>query len=95
MEKENAERCARNFCGNDFLYVPKVYGDLTSTQILTMEFIDGVKSNDIVGLERLGVSSSWVGRNVFSLLAQQVMKEGWWLHCHTLVASSNYLTRML
>ncbi|XP_020586030.1 uncharacterized aarF domain-containing protein kinase 1 isoform X2 [Phalaenopsis equestris] len=43
QEGKNSERTARNFKKNKFVRVPHVYWDLTTSQVLTMEFCRGHK----------------------------------------------------
>lgn len=41
---------ARLFHDDSALYVPRVYGDLTTEGVLTMEFIDGLRVDDVADL---------------------------------------------
>uniref|UniRef100_A0A7N2KXJ5 ABC1 atypical kinase-like domain-containing protein n=1 Tax=Quercus lobata TaxID=97700 RepID=A0A7N2KXJ5_QUELO len=43
QEARNSERTAKNFKNNDMVRVPHVYWELTTTQVLTMEFCRGHK----------------------------------------------------
>jgi hypothetical protein len=37
------------------MYVPEVYSELSSTNVLTMEFINGVKITDTAAIRKLGL----------------------------------------
>jgi ubiquinone biosynthesis protein len=43
------ERFARNFAGDPTIRIPRVFGALTCPEVLTMEFLDGVKVSEITG----------------------------------------------
>lgn len=46
-EAHNFDKFRNNFKGIDYIKVPKVYWDLTTEKLLTMEFIEGVKISEI------------------------------------------------
>ncbi|KAG2180424.1 hypothetical protein INT44_003428 [Umbelopsis vinacea] len=54
---------------NEF-HVPKIYWNLTRERILTMEYIDGVKVNDVERLREIGVDPKWVGRVLQDVFAE-------------------------
>lgn len=43
LEAKNSQRCSRELEKFDFLYVPKVIENLSSSRILTTEFMDAIK----------------------------------------------------
>ena len=47
-EARNAKRFREMFAGDRTVYVPKIYNNYSTTRVLTMEFIDGVKVRDIM-----------------------------------------------
>jgi len=51
IEGHNAERFAFIFKDNPQIFIPKIFWDYTTSQVITMEFSHGVKAND---LERIG-----------------------------------------
>ncbi|KAK8465661.1 hypothetical protein PHAVU_009G140366 [Phaseolus vulgaris] len=54
-EAANAELFASNFKNMDYVKVPTIYWDYTTPQILTMEYVPGIKINKIQALDQLGV----------------------------------------
>lgn len=46
-EGENAEKISRLFHYVDWLYVPKIRWDLTTSRVLTMDFVEGGQVNDL------------------------------------------------
>ncbi len=47
-EAQNYEKFRINFSDVEYIRVPKVYWELTTSAVLTMEFIDGIKINETV-----------------------------------------------
>jgi predicted unusual protein kinase regulating ubiquinone biosynthesis (AarF/ABC1/UbiB family) len=83
-EGRAAEEVARNLSVDAELWahlrVPQIHWDLTTGRVLAMEFIDGVKINDSVGVERQGASRedlvAWASR----AFLQMMFRDGFF-HC--------------
>ena len=54
-EARNAERFARLVSEDANLAIPAVHWDFTTSRVLTLGRIDGLKISDLAGLERMGV----------------------------------------
>ncbi|MGO3806893.1 MAG: ABC1 kinase family protein [Sphingobacterium sp.] len=76
-ELNNVERFRRHFSESKQVYVPKVYRAYSSDEILCLEFIDGVKINDIQGLERYHLNAKSVLQNCLDLYLEQVLHHGY------------------
>jgi aarF domain-containing kinase len=59
---------------------PKIYWDLTSKKILTMEFLEGIKVNDPIGLSQLNVNASQVAQLLSEVFCEQIFIHGF-VHC--------------
>ncbi|KAI8604740.1 ABC1 family-domain-containing protein [Dissophora ornata] len=79
-EARNGEATKERFKNRSDFYVPEIYWDLSSKKILTMEFIEGVKVNDLEGLQKLGVSPKWVRTTLLEVFAEMIFQHGV-LHC--------------
>ncbi|KAF9212714.1 hypothetical protein CPC16_005522 [Podila verticillata] len=79
-EAKNGEATKERFKNRKDFYVPEIYWDLSTKKILTMEFIDGVKVNDVEGLLKLGVSPTWVRQTLLEVFAEQMYQHGV-VHC--------------
>ncbi|KAF9932752.1 hypothetical protein FBU30_007402 [Linnemannia zychae] len=79
-EARNAEATKERFKNRNDFYVPEIYWDLSSKKILTMEFIDGIKVNDLEGLKKLGVSPKWVRTTLLEVFAEMIYQHGV-VHC--------------
>ncbi|KAF3433445.1 hypothetical protein FNV43_RR24547 [Rhamnella rubrinervis] len=85
VEAKNSEKCLYNFRKlspriADYIYAPKVHWNLSSSKLLTMEFIDGVQVNDVKGIRRLGVQPNDVAKLVSQAFAEMMFRHGF-VHC--------------
>lgn len=55
QEGRNAERFAGNFAGDPDIHIPRVFWRTTTSRVLTLERISGVKIDDLEGLDRAGI----------------------------------------
>jgi ubiquinone biosynthesis protein len=76
VEIANIQRFARQFEGNETIYVPKVYREFSSERILTMENIKGVKASRIDTLKQQGVDLALVARRGTNLIMEQIFVHG-------------------
>ncbi|KAF9163265.1 hypothetical protein DFQ26_002754 [Actinomortierella ambigua] len=93
-EAKNGEATKERFMHRSEFYVPEIYWDLSSKKILTMEYIDGVKVNDLEGLNRLNIDPSWVRKTLLEVFAEMIFIHGV-LHCdphagNILIKRDNY-----
>lgn len=75
-EGNNAERFRVAFKDNAFINIPTVYWELTTSKILTMEFIHGVKANDLSGIQKLDSDPQALARNGVGAVFQQFLIDG-------------------
>lgn len=76
-ELNNVERFRRNFRGNQQVYIPKIYRSYSNDEILCMEFIEGIKINDIQGLTGFNLTAKSVLQNCLDLYLEQVLQHGY------------------
>jgi len=62
-EGRNIERFARNFQDDPTVYVPKVFWKLTTSKVLTMERIRGVKVSRMEKLKEVGLDPKQIAIN--------------------------------
>lgn len=75
-EAKNAETIANNFQNRDDVRFPRVINELTTARVLTTEFVDGVKINDLEGLDRLGVDRAQLAKMVVESYCEQIFHHG-------------------
>lgn len=61
-EGRNAETLAANFAGEDVVAFPAIHWKTTTTRVLTMERMQGVKITDVAGIRALGLDPAEVVR---------------------------------
>ncbi|KAK4356618.1 hypothetical protein RND71_025589 [Anisodus tanguticus] len=75
-EAANAELFASNFKNMDYVKVPSIYWEYTTPQILTMEYVPGIKINRIEALDQLGVDRKRLGRYAVESYLEQILSHG-------------------
>ena len=76
IEAANTEHFSRQFLDNPTIYIPKVYHDLTTSRVITMEYVDGVKASEIVTLREEGYDLVEIADRGASLLMDQFFVQG-------------------
>ncbi|OMO94990.1 hypothetical protein CCACVL1_05658 [Corchorus capsularis] len=97
MEAKNSVKCLENFWRMSphiaqYVYAPKVHWSLSTSKLLTMEFMDGAHVNDVTTIRKLGMQPSEVARLVSQTFAEMMFKHGF-VHCDPHAA--NLLVRPL
>ncbi|KAB2037060.1 hypothetical protein ES319_D03G047600v1 [Gossypium barbadense] len=75
-EAANAELFASNFKDMDYVKVPSIYWEYTTPQVLTMEYVPGIKINKIQALDQLGVDRKRLGRYAVESYLEQILSHG-------------------
>jgi len=76
-EGYNAERTRFNFRNESYIKIPEIYWDLTGTKVLTMEFIHGIKINDVEKLKNENFDTIEVADKLIKCFSQQIFIDGW------------------
>lgn len=76
-EGRNAERFRQNFAGEDTVYIPKVYWEDSTSRVLTMEYVAGVKVGDIARLKQQGKDLKRIAHNLSRVILQQILVDGY------------------
>lgn len=76
-EADNADHCAKDLQHLDYIYIPKVYRELTGKRVLTAEFInDACKISDVESLRKKKINLKDVDRKLFKVFAYQIFTTG-------------------
>ncbi len=75
-EAHYAERFAANFAGDPHVYIPKVYWDYVTQKIITLEKVNGVKPNDLVGMRKRGIDPKDVADTIVNAYLKQILEDG-------------------
>ncbi|XP_059666761.1 putative ABC1 protein At2g40090 isoform X2 [Cornus florida] len=97
VEAKNSVKCMDNFRKlspdiADYIYAPRVHWNLSTSKILTMEFMDGAFVNDVKTIQRFGIKPNDVAKLVSQTFAEMMFKHGF-VHCDPHAA--NLLVRPL
>ncbi len=76
QEGWNTDRFAENFRDNKQVCIPGVYWDYTSTRVLTLEYIKGIKGSRVDLLEKQGFDRNNIALVVGKAFMQQVFENG-------------------
>ncbi|EYU31071.1 hypothetical protein MIMGU_mgv1a003362mg [Erythranthe guttata] len=75
-EAANAEKFAENFKNLDYVKVPTIDWEYTTPQVLTMEYVPGIKMNRIKALDQLGMDRKKLGRYAVESYLEQILSHG-------------------
>jgi predicted unusual protein kinase regulating ubiquinone biosynthesis (AarF/ABC1/UbiB family) len=68
----------QNLSHEAFIYVPEVYTAYSSKRVLTIEYCDGVKINDVLQLDEWGLSRSALTENLVRVYCQMILVDGFY-----------------
>ena len=75
-EGYNIDKFYKNFKNNKTVKIPKVYWELTSNKILTMEYIDGVKISEVDNLKNSKFNKKIIASNGADMILKQIFEDG-------------------
>ncbi len=75
-EAYNAIRLAENMASIEGVHIPQMYPEFTTSHVLTMEFIEGVKISDIQSIEDAGLERATIARNALRAVIKQLLIDG-------------------
>jgi ubiquinone biosynthesis protein len=75
-EARSAERFAANFAGDERYRFPRVFWETTTSRILTLEFMEGLKINDVAALDAAGLDRRALADHSAAALAQMIFEDG-------------------
>ena len=91
-EAVNAQRFAELYSSIPDVFVPRIYTDLSTSKVLTMEWVDGARLNDKESIAAMGLDSSKFVDILVQCSLRQLLENGFF-HCDphagNLLAMSN------
>ena len=76
VEAYHALRLAEVVEGMEGIHVPRVYLDLSTGRVITLEFVRGVKATNLAALDAAGVDRDLVARRFLRAMIKQVLVDG-------------------
>ena len=75
-EADNADRMRRHLAARTDVVVPQIVRPLSSSRVLVMEFMPGVRVTDVAALRRIGVEPADVARRLIDVFCEQILVHG-------------------
>jgi len=75
-EGHSAERFAQNLASDHGIHVPRVFWDATTSRVLTLERIRGIKINDLEGLDKQGTDRRRLANYATNVVLKMVCEDG-------------------
>ena len=72
----NAERFAANFAGETGVHVPRVFWELSSSRVITLERLEGMKITDVKALQAAGLDRRELAQNAALTVGKMVFVDG-------------------
>ena len=75
-EARNAERFGVNFAGETSVHIPRVFLELSSSRVITLERLEGMKITDLEALQAAGVDRLKLAQNAALTVGKMVFVDG-------------------
>lgn len=75
-EGKNADKFRRDFRNVKWVRVPQVFWDYTATKVLTLEYVPGIKINNLDLIKERGYSRSQISSHAIEAYLIQILKTG-------------------
>jgi predicted unusual protein kinase regulating ubiquinone biosynthesis (AarF/ABC1/UbiB family) len=76
LEGKNADTFRTNFQNTPWIKVPKVLWEYTSPEVLTLEYVPGIKINRVEELDKMGIDREVLARRTVESYLQQLLTYG-------------------
>lgn len=74
-EKANMDRIRKNISGREKVIIPAVIEDLTTKEVLVMEYIEGIKITDLKGLKEKGIDTEKLAFHLDLMFIRMILKD--------------------
>ncbi len=75
-EAHNADRFAANFAGFEGVIIPTIYWDYSTSRIVTMSRVRGIKISELAQLDAAGIDRPALAKRSASILLKMIFDEG-------------------
>lgn len=76
VEAAHIERFARQFAQDPTIYIPKIYRELSSRRVLTLEYVDVIPATDTTALRAAGLDPKVIAARGAELTLKQIFVHG-------------------
>ena len=77
-EGRNGERIAKHFIDNQGIKIPKIHWEFSTSKVLTMDFIKGIKINHYKQLDEEGYDRRIIAERLANSMLQQILIDGFY-----------------
>jgi ubiquinone biosynthesis protein len=75
-ETRNIERFAKNFEGDAYIVIPRIYPEWTSDVLLVQEHVDGIPATDLAAVERAGLDRKLLAARGVDAFLKMILIDG-------------------
>ncbi len=75
-EGRNADRFRLNFANEPYLYIPKIYWQYSTKRVLVLEYISGIKIDDVAALRAAGHDCREFAAHAAQIIIKEVLIDG-------------------
>ena len=75
-EARNAERIAKNFAEDQSIHIPRIFWEATTSGMITMSRITGIKVTDSEGLDAAGVDRKALSNRSANIILKMIFEDG-------------------
>jgi ubiquinone biosynthesis protein len=75
-EARNCSRFKRNFEKDPHIHIPKIYSEYVTEKAFVMEWIDGVRIDNIAEIERMGIDRAHLAEIGVNAFFKQILEDG-------------------
>ncbi len=75
-EGRNADRFRKSFHDNPGVHIPDIYWELTTKRLLVLEYIEGIKIDQIEAIDAAGGDRQKIAANAAQMIIQEVLLDG-------------------
>ena len=75
-EARNATRLRENFKGETCLYIPWIYWEYTTSRVLVLEYISGIKISNVAALDAAGYNCAKIANNAAQMIIKEILEDG-------------------
>ena len=75
-EERNAQRFARDFAADRQVQIPRVFAELTTSRVLVLERLHGIKVTDLAALDAAGIDRADLSKRAAQIFLKMVFEDG-------------------
>lgn len=76
QEGRNAERFAASFASDPQVHIPRIFWQMTTSRVLTLERIRGLKASDLAALDASGIDRPALARRGTQVILRMIFEDG-------------------